>query len=535
MAFFRAETTETPHLRTLAPAAIAAGRYVLRGRIVTMNAAHDVIADGYICIDGDTIAQLGAWTGVLPAPFDTAPRIPTGGSIYPGLIELHNHPAYNVIPMWPVTQHFENRAIWRADAGYKRWVNNTDKLLCGHPVDSYPKALVRFAECRSLLGGVTTTQGIQYQSGKPLTSYFEGLVRNVEYPVKNWPVADDYINDLTTKKMAEDRLGPVLTAPKPAPYIIHLTEGVDADTRALFTNLQKTDGSWLMAPTLIAIHATALDTPEFQIMAQNHLGGIVWSPLSNFLLYGATTKVAHAKQAGVPIAIGSDWAPSGTKNLLGELKIAKRVSDHEGGVFSDRDLVDAVTRVPAAILGWGGFVGSIEAGKTADLLVIDASGGDPYSNLIAADESNVVAVVIDGRPRAGRAAIIDPGSQGVELIHIAQQDLVLDIIESSGHPLGGMSLSSAITTMTHAMANLPDVAREAHKLAPQMKGVVDLWRPIPDYEEEVGLKLFAGNDLPGPGDVDSMTIEPMTAVDDGGFTGRIKANPNVPQWLKNAL
>ena len=187
------------------------------------------------------------------------------------------------------------------------------------------------------------------------------------------------------------------------------------------------------------------------------------------------------------------------------------------------------------MLGWDGFVGSIETGKTADLLIIDAAGGDPYGSLIDADESNVVAVVIDGRPRAGRAIVIDPGSQGVELIHIAQQNLVLDIIESGTHPLGGTSLGGAITTMTYALANLPDVAREAHTLTPLMADVVDRWRPIPDYEDEPRLQLFAAAGLPGPGDVDPMTIEPMTAVDDNGFVGRIKANPNVPQWLKDAL
>jgi 5-methylthioadenosine/S-adenosylhomocysteine deaminase len=167
------------------------------------------------CVANDIIAQVGAWTGAPLAPFDTAPIVPTRGSIYPGLIELHNHPAYNVVPMWPVTRHFDNRSIWRADAGYKRWVSNTDVLLCKHTMDVYPKAVVRFVECRALLGGVTTTQGIQYINGNALTSYFEGLVRNVEFPVKNWPTADDYINDLTSKQQAQATLGPPLAGDCP--------------------------------------------------------------------------------------------------------------------------------------------------------------------------------------------------------------------------------------------------------------------------------------------------------------------------------
>jgi cytosine/adenosine deaminase-related metal-dependent hydrolase len=40
---------------------------------------------------------------------------------------------------------------------------------------------------------------------------------------------------------------------------------------------------------------------------------IVWSPLSNLLLYGKTTDVAAARTAGLTIALGSGWSPSGSK------------------------------------------------------------------------------------------------------------------------------------------------------------------------------------------------------------------------------
>ena len=285
--------------------------------------------------------------------------------------------------------------------------------------------------------------------------------------------------------------------------------------------MQQPDGAWLIGRELVSIHTTALDAPEFAVLAQHGAAGIVWSPLSNFLLYGDTTKVAAAKKSGVAIAIGSDWAPSGTKNLLGELKIAKLVSDHHGGLFSDKELVEAVTSTPARMLGWAPFVGSIEPNKTADLLVLDNSHRDPYVNPIQATEANAVAVIIDGLPRAGRATVIDPRTPGVELIRIARQDIVLDIVETSNHPLAGVSLASAITTMTWALANLPDVAREAITLAPFMRGAPDQWRPIPDYDDDSAheLKLFAAPP-PGPGDVEPMTIEPMTAVDDADFVSR---------------
>ncbi len=57
-------------------------------------------------------------------------------------------------------------------------------------------------------------------------------------------------------------------------------------------------------------------------MLASRRSSIVWSPLSNLLLYGGTARVEAAKAAGVTIGLGSDWSPSGSKNLLGELKVA---------------------------------------------------------------------------------------------------------------------------------------------------------------------------------------------------------------------
>ena len=98
-----------------------------------------------------------------------------------------------------------------------------------------------------------------------------------------------------------------------------------------------------------------------------------------------------------------------------------------------------------------------------------------------------------------------------------------------------ISQTAGQSLIAYALAHLPDVAREAQRLAPFMEDVVDHWRPVPDYEDEPQPRLFAAGGLPGPADLDPLTIEPMTAADDTNFVDRIKANPNVPQWVKDAL
>jgi cytosine/adenosine deaminase-related metal-dependent hydrolase len=541
MAWFRAETAQRKPLLHLARTAPPT-KLVLDGRIVTMNATATVIPDGTICIDGDRIAYLGPRSKTVPTEFSGAPRINVNGTIYPGLIELHNHPSYNAIPLWDVPERFVNRKGWRGDKPngvpphplYTRRVSNPSTLLTHDPSSDNARAVIRFVECRALLGGVTTTQGLTlYNIPAGTKAAYAGLVRNVELPDDpSWPTAEDQINDFTSVKEANDKYGP-LRGDLQRPYIMHLSEGTDQSAHDVFEFLSQAAGNPPIAKNFIGVHATGLDKKQFDAMRTS--GGIVWSPLSNFLLYGATTKVDAAVVAGVPIALGCDWGPSGTKNLLGELKIAKIVSDQMGGLFTDQDLVRMVTCTPAAMIGWNSFLGSLDVGKLADLLIIDGSGGDPYTTLIDATERNVIAVIIDGRPRVGRATLIDPTSAGVELIRIAQQDMVLDIIENPAHPLAKVKLSDAVSKLSYAMQHLPELASSFashHELMSPSAGRFFIQL---EMDEEYATALLAGVTAIGPGDVDRMELEPLTEVDDAGFRARLRANQNLPDWLRQRL
>ena len=100
---------------------------------------------------------------------------------------------------------------------------------------------------------------------------------------------------------------------------------------------------------------------------KDHGASMIWSPLSNLLLYGQTADISAAKESGILIGIGSDWSPSGSKNLLGELKPARLFSQEHGGIFTDCEIVSMATCNTAKILQWHASVGSLEAGKRADL------------------------------------------------------------------------------------------------------------------------------------------------------------------------
>src|SRR5262249_40185876 len=192
---------------------------------------------------------------------------------------------------------------------------------------------------------------------------------------------------------------------------------------------------------------------------------LVWSPSSNLLLYGRTANVYEALAAGVNVSLGTDWTPSGSPTLLDELKVAdialrdRRMLGKErtlGNGALDRLLVDMVTRNPARALGWS-EVGSLEAGKHADLLLLhrprhspsDGMPASPYRSLIDATQRDVRLVLLDGAPLAGdRDALRAAGARDVQPVRSPRGHFAKGIV------LSGISLGASETRLRRALQAL---------------------------------------------------------------------------------
>jgi cytosine/adenosine deaminase-related metal-dependent hydrolase len=515
-------------------ASAAADRQVLLGRIVTMERSGAVHARGALCIEHDRIAAVVADPAQIPPSFAAVTPIDTRGTLYPGLIELHNHLSYNFLPLWSVPRLYTNRNQWRmSEPDYEGSIAGPARIIGSNSDIDYPRSIARFVECRSLLGGTTTTQGLS-SSGAGGQKWYQGLTRNVEaprdplFPAAGGQTLDYQPNEIRTKLL------PALQRDRP--FFYHLSEGTDADARQRFLDLEYGAGQWAVDRDLIAIHCAALQAGDFGRLAG--AAGVVWSPLSNLLLYGATADVAAAKAAGVRIALGSDWSPSGSKNLLGELKVARIVSNHLGGAFSAAELVRMVTSTPAEVLGWDGQVGSLGRGKKADILILEGATGDPYDQLVNAMEDDVLAVVIDGRPRHGRLGFLDFDARRQERIVIGGKDYSLDLTEPGSDPLAGLSLATATAKLAYGLAHLPDLAARApafgsptFKLLEREAVSIDFELDEPDrgFRELQKLALAVAPQLR------PLPMAPITAIDDPNFRPALKANANLPVYVRNAL
>jgi cytosine/adenosine deaminase-related metal-dependent hydrolase len=420
-------------------------RYGLRGRVVTMDASRRVLDDGIVWVADGSISDVTAADQIPPAHAGS-PVIATAGTIYPGMIELHNHLAYNALPLFKIPRQYTKREEWQGTVGYRRYVSGPAGVIASVP--ELIRATIRYVECKSLIAGTTTSQGLTLRAA-PIKHLYQGIVRNAELPdAPGLNPARPKIGDVTPDTLASFRES---LAGKGA-RILHLAEGLPTSPAAHqhFLDLKDPLGDWAIAPTFVGIHATALSRDDLAVVAE-HGGSIVWSPFSNLILYGGTTDVASATQLGVNVALGSDWSPTASKNLLNELKVAQILSNDRQLGLTDRQLVEMVTVSPAQILGWQGLLGSIEPGKLADLTVVARRTGDPYGRLIGATESDIRLVIIGGTGRYGTPTLLGKLSPVDEEVAVAGNTRAFHLDTKDPDPvLGPIALGEATTILADA-------------------------------------------------------------------------------------
>ena len=153
--------------------------FALGGRVVTMDGHDSVVDDGVVYVrDGSIAAVQKANARPAAGRFDGVKVLETKGTIYPGLIDLHDHLSYNALQLWDVPKRFTNRDQWAQGDTYRKLVTGPMKVLAHTP--EYVPAIVRYVEAKCLVAGTTTSQGIALSSYAGIQRFYKGIVRNVE-------------------------------------------------------------------------------------------------------------------------------------------------------------------------------------------------------------------------------------------------------------------------------------------------------------------------------------------------------------------
>jgi 5-methylthioadenosine/S-adenosylhomocysteine deaminase len=428
--------------------------WAIRGRIVAMSnqaavaPSESAVFTGRVWIGND--GKIAAVTkGAKPGPPGSADAIviDVGSSlVIPGLVDLHNHLAYNTLPLWTEPNQktpFPHHNSWTKADSYSKSTTWPAYAL----ITACPHELLSYVEAKAIVGGTTSIQGSP-PANKPRDGW---LVRNIDD--ETFGTGDPnlvYASVLTMNSAAlADRANKMRDPSKHAAFIYHCSEGQRGTIVA--REFTEAKGAGCLQSRFIAVHTNAVD-PALYADWTAQAGAIAWSPFSNLWLYGQTTDVPAARDAGISVCLGSDWAPSGTKSISGELKAARLVADAMGWTLSDEDLVRMVTCLPGDVLNraWGRQVGRLQQGAQADIVIIKAkAGASPFSSIVKLTEERIDLVVIDGIPRYGTGQLtaeamsaaasltgqmLDPNPPGTTSIQVGTRTMQLLLTHPSQPP-----------------------------------------------------------------------------------------------------
>lgn len=369
----------------------------LRGTVWTGDVT---LSDGEVFVSATTGKILCVANDCSSTPgADKATVLCTDGIITPGLINPHDHGTYNHLPRWQHTKKYGDRYQWQADASYRAFKLSQQT--------TYAKAkceVVKWTELREIVAGTTSIQGVT--SSVPTCA--KGLVRDLD-DTHGASGLSGYAIDTQVTKIAGTVASDAATWAAglkngtSSGLILHLGEGIDAaSTKEWYTLVDK----GLALPGVALIHATGLGGAELADALQVGVK-LIWSPQSNLDLYGDTTKIPTALNLGLTVALGPDWTPSGSMNLLDEMKCAKRLSDKRwGGMLTDDILLHMVTTEAAKALGAQADIGRLATGYLADIAVFSGDRGHPAAAVVAARPETVKLVLIAGKPVFGDEALI---------------------------------------------------------------------------------------------------------------------------------
>lgn len=382
---------------------------VLAGLVAPLTPGHeDETHDGRVWLGDDgKVAAVTRVGQAEPDGFTDAHRIQLGTSvIYPGMVDLHSHLGYNTMPLWAdpgQATAYLHHDIWPGEDTYKPELSWPAWTLA----EFAPESMLAYVQVRALAGGTTSIQGWPSAS-RPATNNLVRSVDNDAVGQLNDPVR---VSSLTMKR--EDLRVRAQNLRDGRVFIYHCAEGQPGSI--VTREFDDLDSTGCLQRGLVATHTCALDASHYTRWraAVSPPGGtpagtVVWSPFSNLWLYGVTTDVPAARAAGLRVCLGTDWGPSGTRNLLGELKVARQHSDSAGWNLTDNDLVQMVTSAPGDALAraWQTPIGRLIPGALADVVVISRRKDDPWTNLVNAREQDVQLVVVGSQPRWGTTSLM---------------------------------------------------------------------------------------------------------------------------------
>jgi len=434
--------------------------------IITMNPTRDIITNGALVVQGNRIKALGK-TDALLHTYEGDEVIDLGGKLLiPGLIDTHVHLAQALIRgcaddmaliQWLCERVWVLQGNFTRDDGYasarlciaEMLKSGTTTFLESMLAQRYGfdgiAQAVEESGIRACLAGIvmdTSTYATQ-----DANTMHPGMVESRESSLfgvleahRKWQGAADGRIEVwfgprtpggVSTELYREMSG--YAQQRKMGITMHLAE-VEADKIFLqekygLSPVHFAESVGLLGPKTTLVHMVWLNEQDIQKLAETRTS-VSHNPSSNSKLASGVCKVPQMLASGVNVALGCDGGPSNNDyDLIREMKLAaiihKAISNDPLTVPAET-VLEMATINGARALGLEHEIGSLEAGKKADFVVIDlhrlhtTPSPNPISTLVyAATGGEVEMVVVDGQIVVEQGELLSMDE--IEIIEEAQK------------------------------------------------------------------------------------------------------------------
>ncbi len=377
---------------------------IKNGTVVTVDNKHQVFQPGYVYIDGDLISAVG--NGEAPQAYQNADKVIDANlmAVIPGMVNAHTHLFQTFIrgladdkplldwlktAIWPVAQAMtEEEAYYAALVGIVENIRGGVTSIIDHQYihadpqndDGVCKAAeetgVRFLLARGWADmnyhpALQETPERIISETTRLREKWElngnGLTRVEFGPLIPWGCSDEtmlHTHDISQSWMSGTH--------------IHVAESqaeidMNLDTRGN-RHIEWLAELGVLGPDFQLVHSVWLEDHEVDLVAKHH-AIVVHCPVSNMYLASGVARIPEMLKKGITVALATDGPGSNNnQDMLEVLKttaLLHKVTTLNAMVLLPDDILWMACRGGAAAFGLPEKIGSIEAGKKADIVLID--------------------------------------------------------------------------------------------------------------------------------------------------------------------
>jgi 5-methylthioadenosine/S-adenosylhomocysteine deaminase len=372
--------------------------YILYNAILlTMNEQLSMYEPGAIAVHGDHILAVGHEKDICDQ-YSSKQTVDCHGKILmPGLINAHTHAAMTLLRgladdlrldvwlmgyMMPVERQFVSSDFVRLGT----------KIACAEMIRSGVTCFADMYYFEDDAAQATAEAGLRAVCaqtilkfpGPDARDYEEALEKTRSFLAKwrNHPLIVPAVGPHSPYTCTQEilRLSAKLAKEYNAPLLIHLSE-----THQEVENSRKEYGmpvipyvkkQGVFETKVLAAHCVHVDEGEIKTLLHHHVG-VAHNPSSNLKLASGFAPVHNMLDAGLKVGIGTDGPASNNDlDMFEEIRLASFLSKGTSGdptTLPAPMAITMATRMGAEALQLGAITGSLEAGKRADLILIDNS------------------------------------------------------------------------------------------------------------------------------------------------------------------